>query len=163
MLVFVIGAVALSVFVLWRRQNCLVFLLGLLGWAVIASWFTMVNIFICKYYSLRIPCPIMPLLSYPLQIKWSLIAYRCIGCTGYDIQIWLGGLWCWEYVSPALYGGVTQARWLIGSIFPWLLWLAVYEALVVFAVVWGLRFTGSWFERAMKPMINTSVVLGGTS
>jgi hypothetical protein len=46
-----------------------------------------------------------------------------------------------------LYGSVAQARWLTDVIFPWLLWLAVYEALVVFAVVWGARVTGSWLRK----------------
>jgi hypothetical protein len=151
---FVIGAIAISAIVLGKRLNCLVFILGLLGWAVIASWITMLGVFSCGgcwniVYCIREPCPTLPLLSFPLQIEWSLNSYRCLGCVGYDIQIWLGGLWCWEGVSPALTGTVAQVSWLTQVAFPWLLWLAVFEVLVVFGVVWGAKSAFPWFRRAL--------------
>lgn len=143
MFFFVIGAIAVSVVVLWRRLNCLVFILGLLGWAVIASLITMLSVFSCVGYLFRMPCPTLPLLSFPLLVEWSIIVYRCPNCVGYDMQIWLGGLWCWEGVSPALTGNVAQVSWLTQVAFPWLLWLAVFEALVVFSIVWSSRFAVS--------------------
>ncbi len=163
MLVFVVGAVALSVVVLWRRQNCLVFLLGLLGWAVIASWITMLGVFSCGscwniVYCIREPCPTLPLLSFPLRVEWARIPYRCLGCTGYDVQIWLGELWCWEGVSPALTGTVAQVSWLTQVAFPWLLWLAVFEALVAFAIVWGVSFSVSWFKSAIVAKSEKKIV-----
>ena len=158
MLVFVIGAVALSVFVAWRRQNSLLFLLGLLGWAVIASFMTMLSVFSCLVYLIRVPCPIMTVLSYPLQIQWSLIAYWCPNCVGYDVQIWVGNLWCWEGVSPALTGTVAQVSWLTQAIFPWSLWLAVFEALVAYAIVWGVCFSVSWFKSAIVAMSEKKIV-----
>lgn len=149
MFFFLIGAIAVSVVVLWRRLNYLAFLLGLLGWTVFASLVTLLGVFSCLYYSLSVPCPTLPLLSFPLRIEWSLIAYRCPNCVGYDIQIWLGGLWCWAGVSPALTGNVVQVSWLTQMVFPWLVWLAVFEALVVFGVVWGAKAAFPWFRRAL--------------
>lgn len=154
MFFFVIGAIAISAIMLGRRLNGLVFILGLLMWAVVASWVTLLGVFSCGgcwniVYCVREPCPTLPLLSFPLQIQWSRIPMRCLDCAVYDIQIWLGNLWCWEGVSPVLTGSVAQASWLTHVAFPWLVWLAVFEALVVFGVVWGAKATFPWFRRAL--------------
>ncbi|MHA2314144.1 MAG: hypothetical protein ACXACF_02495 [Candidatus Hermodarchaeia archaeon] len=146
MLVFVIGAVALSIIVLWRKQNWYVYLLGLLGWAVMSSMVTMLSVIGYAFNFICDPCPITPLLSYPLSIHVFVTAYWCPNCMGYDIQIWLGGLLCWEGVSPRLIGSVAHANWLTGAIFPWLLVVALLWVFVVFAVVWGARSTVPWFR-----------------
>lgn len=140
MLVFLIGAVVLSIVVLWRKQSWYVYLLGLLGWAMVSSVITLWSVFNCAFYFNGDPCPLMHVLSYPVSIQSFVVIYRwCPNCLGYQLQIWLGGLMCWEGVSPALTGSVAQAAWLTRTIFPLLQVVSLVGALVVFAVVWGAK------------------------
>jgi hypothetical protein len=140
-IVFLCGAIVLSIVVLWRKQCWYDYLLGLLFWAMVCSVVTMLSVIDCAFYFDGQPCPMMHVLSYPVSIQVFIRIYRwCPNCVGYQLQFWLGGWMYWEFESPALTGNAAQANWLTGTIFPLLQVVTLVEALTVFAVVWSARF-----------------------
>jgi len=143
---FVIGAVVLSVFVLRGKYGWWAYLLGLLSWTMVSSMVTMLSVIACALFFPGYPCPMMYVLSYPVSIHVYVIFYWCPNCVAYQLQIWLGGLLCWEGVSPMLIESVEKAVWLIGAIFPWLLVVTLLGAFLVFAVVWSVRPVVAWFK-----------------
>jgi hypothetical protein len=150
-IVFLCGAIVLSFVVLWRKQCWFVYLLGLLFWAMVCSVVTMLSVIDCAFYLNGGPCPLMHVLSYPVSIQLFLIIYRwCPNCLGFQLQFWLGGLY-WEVESPALTGSFAQANWLTETLFPLFQLVTMVEALIVFIIVWSLRFIVSWLKIAIVP------------